>query len=357
MRLPIIVSAPPTTILSTNLQPPPHHTNSPPQKNPRLRPTPYHAYHLASMLRHTLLATLCACRALHAAPATIELTSGSTLQGDLLSENSEKIVLDLGHTVLSVPRENVARILKNTTPTPTTHTTTDLYRTDPLAKTGTVKDLVKTIGDRVTLIKTPGGLGSGFFIHEDGYLITNNHVVAGETEITVTVFGEATDKQTYPNIKILALDPSLDLALLKIETPDARKFPTAPLGHSEELKQGQPVFAIGAPLGLERTVSEGIVSLRNRPESGRTYIQTTTQINPGNSGGPLFNLRGEVIGVNNMKIVGFGTEGLGFAIPSAVLKSFLQNRDAYAFDPTNPNSGFRYHKPPKPEAKPTPVAQ
>ena len=80
---------------------------------------------------------------------------------------------------------------------------------------------------------------------------------------------------------------------------------------------------------------------------GRLYLQTTTQINPGNSGGPLFNMRGEVIGVNNMKIAAIGAEGLGFAISLNVLKSFLDNRDAYAFDPRNPNTGFRYLKPPQ----------
>jgi serine protease Do len=76
-------------------------------------------------------------------------------------------------------------------------------------------------------------------------------------------------------------------------------------------------------------------------------LQTTTQINPGNSGGPLFNLRGEVVGVNNMKIAAVGAEGLGFSISADVVKSFLDNRDAYAFDPRNPNTGFRYLSPPK----------
>jgi serine protease Do len=82
------------------------------------------------------------------------------------------------------------------------------------------------------------------------------------------------------------------------------------------------------------------------------YIQTTTQINPGNSGGPLFNLKGEVVGVNNMKIVAPGAEGLGFAIPSTILKMFLRNRDAFAFDPANPNAGFRYNRPPRPDGVP-----
>ena len=286
-----------------------------------------------------------------AVPATVELSSGSAIRGEILSESAEKVVVDLGYTVVSVPREAVTRVVKeDVAPGVGGGFTTDLYRTEVGAKTQSVKDLVNGIGDRVVLIRTASGLGSGFIIHPDGYVITNDHVIAGENEVTVTVFGGGTDKQTYANVKILAASGDLDLALLKIETPEKRQFPTVSLGESDELKQGQPVFAIGAPLGLERSVSQGIISLRNRSEGGSLYIQTTTQINPGNSGGPLFNLRGEVVGVNNMKIVAAGAEGLGFAIPSAVLKGFLRNRDTYAFDPANPNSGFRYNRPPKPEA-------
>lgn len=289
---------------------------------------------------------------LAAAPATVELNQGGSVRGELLSESAEKVVIDLGFTVLSVPREAVTRIVKEDGKPVATTYSEDLYRTDASPRTQAVKDLVKSIGDRVVLIKTPTGLGSGFIIHPDGYLMTNDHVIAGENEVTVTVFGSGTDRQTYSNVRILAASADLDLALLKIDTPDKRQFPTVSIGDADDLKQGQPVFAIGAPLGLERSVSEGIVSLRNRQEEGSLFIQTTTQINPGNSGGPLFNLQGEVVGVNNMKIVQTGAEGLGFAIPTTVLKGFLKNRDTYAFDPANPNSGFRYNKPPKPEAKP-----
>jgi serine protease Do len=289
---------------------------------------------------------------LRAAPVTVELNQGGTVRGELLSESGEKVVIDLGFTVLSVPRDAITRVEKEEAKPVSATYSEDLYRTDHNARPQAVKDLVKSIGDRVVLIKTPSGLGSGFIIHPDGYLLTNDHVIAGENEVTVTVFGTGTERQTYSNVRILAASGDLDLALLKIDTPDNRQFPTVPIGDADELKQGQPVFAIGAPLGLERSVSEGIVSLRNRQEEGNIFIQTTTQINPGNSGGPLFNLRGEVIGVNNMKIVQTGAEGLGFAIPTTVVKNFLKNRDTYAFDPANPNSGFRYNKPPKPEPAP-----
>ncbi len=138
-----------------------------------------------------------------------------------------------------------------------------------------------------------------------------------------------------------------DLALLKIEDTLKGPLPTVPLGDSDEVKQGQRVFAVGSPLGLERSVSEGIVSLRNRLIEGRLHIQTTAEISPGNSGGPLFNYRGEVVGVNNMKVVATGAEGLGFAIPVESVKTFLKNRDAFAFDPRNPNAGFLYVSPPR----------
>src|SRR5262249_53391959 len=110
------------------------------------------------------------------------------------------------------------------------------------------------------------------------------------------------------------------------------------------LSQGDRVFAIGSPLGLERTVTEGIVSTTSRELGGDLYLQTTAQINPGNSGGPLFNNRGAVVGVTNMKLT-FG-EGLGFAIPVGVVKYFLQHRDAYAYDNDNPSNPFRYLEPP-----------
>jgi serine protease Do len=153
---------------------------------------------------------------------------------------------------------------------------------------------------------------------------------------------------TYDNVRIVATSAELDLALLKIQAEDAGPFVSVPLAAVDGgLREGQTVFAIGSPLGLDRTVSEGIISVANRVINGRLYLQTTTQINPGNSGGPLFNLKGEVVGVNNMKISAVGAEGLGFSISSNTLKSFIDNRDAYAFDPRNPNAGFRYLSPPK----------
>jgi serine protease Do len=185
-------------------------------------------------------------------------------------------------------------------------------------------------------------------------VVTNHHVVAGETELSVTRFVKDSTglrRVRHQTIRLVATDPRVDLALLQIEDRQGvERFATVPVGDSQTLEEGQGVFAIGSPLGLDRTVSQGIVSSRHRLLDGQLYIQTTTQINPGNSGGPLFNLRGEVVGVNNMKAMAVGIEGLNFAIPSAVLKNFLRNRDAFAFDPRSPNAGFRYNAPPRPVA-------
>jgi len=178
-------------------------------------------------------------------------------------------------------------------------------------------------------------------------LITNFHVIEGETELTVEVYRQNNgqlDRETYKQVRIVAINKFHDLALLKIEDKDAPKFKYVTLGSSDSLNVGNQVFAIGSPLGLERTVTSGIVSTKTREMEGELYLQTSTQINPGNSGGPLFNLAGEVVGVTNMKIT-FG-EGLGFAIPVELVKNFLDHRDAFAYSSDNPNNPYRYLAPP-----------
>ena len=203
------------------------------------------------------------------------------------------------------------------------------------------------IGEAVVQVRTPSGLGSGFFLNEDGFLITNFHVIEGETRISVEVYHQKDgqlDRKTYKQIRIIALNKFADLALLKVEDKDAPRFKRVALGNADALSVGERVFAIGSPLGLERTVTEGILSTRTREMGGTLYLQTTAQINPGNSGGPLFNLSGEVIGVTNMKVT--AGEGLGFAIPVEAVKFFLDHRDAFAYSNENPGNPYRYLEPP-----------
>jgi serine protease Do len=289
---------------------------------------------------------------LNAEKSRVRLHSGSTVTGDLLKDDAESVVVDIGFTVLRIPRSAVVAVEKveNGAVEGRGIHGLGLYRQGGFRRTLALRDLVEKIGDAVVQIRTPTGLGSGFIIHPDGYVVTNNHVIAGERNISITQYRKtdaALTKVNFNNIRIVASSPANDLALLKIEDSRKEALPAVPLGESASVKQGQRVFAIGSPLGLERSVSEGIVSLRNRLILERLHVQTTAEINPGNSGGPLFNYRGEVVGVNNMKVVSAGAEGLGFAIPVNRLKDFLMNRDAYAFDPRNPNAGFRYLTPPR----------
>ena len=284
---------------------------------------------------------------------SIELANESSVSGKLLKEGAGEVFIDLGFDIIKIPRTSIIQIVdqKKNKSLEERSFKNELYiDSSGKRKLSSLRNLVDELGEAVVLIRTPIGLGSGFLIHSDGYIVTNDHVVAGERQISVTQFkgsGAKMTKQNFDNVKIVASGGNLDLALLKIEGQGDRfKFPFVTLGSSTDLKQGERVFAIGSPLGLERSVSEGIVSLRNRIISDRLHVQTTAEISPGNSGGPLFNYRGEVVGVNNMKVVAQGAEGLGFSIPVDSLKNFLINRDAYAFDPRNPNAGFRYTTPP-----------
>lgn len=289
-----------------------------------------------------------------AEPVKVTLKNGAQVQGDVLRERDDTLMLDLGYTILSIPRAEIAaqeaagpqaKILASTPEGE------DMYFIEPGREPLPVDKNVLRVGEAVVQIQTSSGLGSGFIINKLGHVVTNQHVIAGEREISVIVYlkkNGGLEKQIFPKIKIIAMNGFLDLAILQIDDPAAKKLPFVPLGDSDILTQGQPVFAIGSPLGLERSVSQGIVSVRARETRGAWSIQSTTQINPGNSGGPLFNASGEVVGVNNMKLAGVGVEGLGFSIPANLLKLFLKNRDAFAFDARNPNSGFRYLSPPSP---------
>jgi serine protease Do len=160
-------------------------------------------------------------------------------------------------------------------------------------------------------------LGSGFIISEDGYLITNNHVVAGADEIKVKL----SDGREFRG-EVKGRDEKLDLALLKIEAKG--NLPVAPLGDSDKTEVGEWVMAIGNPFGLAQTVTAGIVSAQGRVIGSGPYddfIQTDASINPGNSGGPLFNTNGEVIGINTAIVA--GGQGIGFAIPVNMAKSII----------------------------------
>jgi Do/DeqQ family serine protease len=165
------------------------------------------------------------------------------------------------------------------------------------------------------------GLGSGFIINSDGYILTNAHVVSKADQVTVAL----RDGRTLDG-EVLGTDPLTDIAVIDI---DAENLPTVPLGNSSNVRPGQWAIAIGNPLGLNETVTVGVISATGRPSSAIgvsdkrvDFIQTDAAINPGNSGGPLLNARGEVIAINTA-IIG-QAEGLGFAVPINTAKDVSQ---------------------------------
>jgi serine protease Do len=154
------------------------------------------------------------------------------------------------------------------------------------------------------------GAGSGFIVSPDGVILTNAHVVRDAKEVTVKL----QDRREY-RARVLGSDPKTDVAVLKI---DARNLPVVPIGKSSDLKVGEWVLAIGSPFGLESSVTAGVVSAKGRSldDGSVPFIQTDVAVNPGNSGGPLFNTRGEVVGINSQIYSQTGGyQGLSFAIP------------------------------------------
>jgi serine protease Do len=163
--------------------------------------------------------------------------------------------------------------------------------------------------------------GSGIIVSADGYIMTNAHVIEGSRSIRVKVNGQTNGNASLFDAKVIGKDSQLDLALLKIEARDLK--PLA-IDNSQEIKQGQLVLAFGSPLGMDNSVSMGIVSATARQlneDDPRIFIQTDTPINPGNSGGPLVDIQGRMVGINTFIFTqSGGSEGIGFAIPSNVVR-------------------------------------
>ena len=191
--------------------------------------------------------------------------------------------------------------------------------------------------DDTAYLEAERGIGAGVVLSSDGYIVTNAHVVQGARKIRVRLQG--LDKKTAAEVdatphgpieaKLVGVDRTSDIAVLKI---DVSGLPTLQLADSNDLRQGQVVFAFGSPLGLENSVSMGVVSATARqidPDKPEIYIQTDAPINPGNSGGPLVDVDGHVVGINTFILSeSGGNEGLGFAIPSDVVRSVYEQLKA-----------------------------
>jgi len=272
----------------------------------------------------------------------LDLGNGCKVQGRVLRATEQLLFVDVGYDVLKVPTAAVLRresveglklggIVRE-----------KLWSRAELPERS-VAEGAKLMGEAVVKIEAAGGQGSGFVTHADGWIVTNFHVVEREVEVDVVIYPlgrNGFEPRTVRKCKVAAINPAMDLALVKMEPPTDLTLKTIHLADSDQVQVGDTVYAIGAPIGLDRTVSSGIVSVTNRTFEGRCHFQITTPINPGNSGGPLFNLRGEVVGVNSAGYRGF--QGLNFAIPSKYVIDFLQNRDAFALDTTRSENGVHY---------------
>jgi serine protease Do len=280
---------------------------------------------------------------------TVTLVGGAKITANLLRENNDGVVLDLGYDVLNVPKNRVLDVSRDEAASKNeTRRDHGIFHTGRL-EPADVPELVKRYGDAVVVVKNVSGMGSGFLISKQGHLITNYHVVEGQNKVHVTLFRrteQGYEKQDLKKARILALQPLRDIALLQLDLTELKAGLPDPvvINNSDDLRVGDLVFAIGNPLGLERSVTQGIVSSATRTMGHLRLIQTDASINPGNSGGPLFNARGEVVGIVCAGATMF--DGLAFGIPSNDLIDFLLHRESYLYDSAQPLNGATYLAPP-----------
>jgi len=288
---------------------------------------------------------------------TLTLKDGQRVTGEVVAEKQNALYVDLGYDLLRIPRDQISSRSKlgessaavKMSPRGIELDSSGFFSSGVL-KPSSVKELVSNYGEAVISIETPSGKGSGFLINKEGFAITNAHVIQGETRISAILYQNAPGgftRRRIEDVEIIALNPVVDLALLKLPLPADLKPSHVILGNGDEVNAGDSVFAVGNPFGLERSVTQGGVSNRSRSLEGQLYIQTDAAINPGNSGGPLFNQRGEVIGVTSRGASAAMADNLGFAIPVFYVKEFIHHREAFAFDKANPNTGYKYVDPPR----------
>ena len=288
----------------------------------------------------------------------VELGADRRITGPILKQTDTHLFIDLGFDIVRVP---LAKVVRRSSADASHKGKTERRRGiyfEAERQEKSVADGAREVGGAVVRIDTSLGLGSGFITDSEGYIVTNYHVVEDETRVDVTVFvqkANGIDKRVLRGAKVIAINPVMDLALVKVDAPKDFTLPHVFIGDSDGVAVGDRVYAIGTPHGLERTVSEGIISVPNQHFWGRLHIQTTTAINPGNSGGPLFNLRGEVVAVNTLSRR--GDQGLNFSIPSKYVKEFLANRESFALDSRLPENGIHYLPAPPRRGKDNGTAQ
>jgi serine protease Do len=275
------------------------------------------------------------------------LNDGQRIEGTIVKQNDTTLWLDIGPDVIELNNNDVQDV-EESGDDEIKVVRESLYHTVENPRERSSKLQAQRVSPSVIKVQTPGAIGSGVIINEDGYAITNAHVIQGEQDLRAIIWVPQPDgtkkRTTVEDVEIIAVNNHLDLALLRMIHPGGDTFPYTPIESYEGIMVGQPVFAIGNPLNMEQSMTEGVISTTQRNFDGLSYIQTDTPINPGNSGGPLFNTKGEVIGITNMGIP--SGDNLGFAIPARYVKDFIRNREAFAYDPMNPNAGHNYQQPP-----------
>ncbi|NBX30662.1 peptidase S1, partial [bacterium] len=270
---------------------------------------------------------------------TVTLVGGGRITAPMLRQNDDGVALDLGFDVLQIPAKRLLDVQRgaDATAAGATNDAADdrgIFRTGRL-EARDVPELVKRFGEGVVMVRNPGGLGTGFITSRAGHVVTNYHVVEKNTRLQVTLFRKTDkgfEKTELLKVKIVALQPLRDLALLQLDPEETKGALPEPVvvNDRDDLRVGDLVFAIGNPLGMERSVTQGIVSSTTRTIDQMRLIQTDAAINPGNSGGPIFNARGEVVAVACAGAAVF--DGLAFGIPACDLIDFLVHRDSYLYD-------------------------
>jgi serine protease Do len=224
-------------------------------------------------------------------------------------------------------KADVAKVVLRDTPNPSGRFVWVAKRIEP-SVVGVETTLLATgqsMNDEWAYLYPESGEGSGVIVDEQGFIVTNYHVIENAAQVTVKL----SDGRTVNNVSIVGADPEADLAVLKIE---ASGLAAAPWGDSDALEVGDEVLAVGNPYRLDRTVTAGIISAKGRPGVvgplvHQEFLQTDAAVNPGNSGGPLVNMDGEVVGINTA-IVGQSYRGISFAIPSNVAKDVYKHLKA-----------------------------
>jgi serine protease Do len=263
---------------------------------------------------------------LAAVAAGIVLSAGfnvSPIATALWGDKEKPVVVPAAAGLRMVPVD-IPQLFKEVSPAVVNISTTQVVKFDrprmrsPFGQQDPFDDFFHNFFGRMPKEQKRRSLGSGFIVSPDGYILTNNHVVEKADEVTVTLL----DKGEF-KAKVVGTDPKIDIALIKIDAK--KKLTHVVLGDSDMLEVGEWVVAIGNPFALGHTVTAGIVSAKGRIIGSGPYddfIQTDASINPGNSGGPLFNLKGEVVGINTAIVQ--GGQGIGFATPIQLAKSVLE---------------------------------